>query len=198
MTLTRFHHFSFGAPPEHWVSGDPRQLWPRENTHLHPWLVENLDALARCLGLERLEAAGREVQVGTQWLHDTRWVGGMRVDVDARDERGRRVIVEAQLGPADHGHLGQLLAYAHGAEADLAVWLIAHHEPSLHVEQLELLAEFNALYAGRREFAVVDVTVETEHRPARIEGDALLPRLRRIELATHTVGPCPDSLNLAS
>lgn len=188
MALALFYHGSISGPSEHWISGDPRQLWPLETTHLHPWLVDNLDALARCLGLERLEITGREVQIGTQRLDEDRWVGGMRVDVDARDERGRRVVVEAQLGP-DHGHLGQLLVYAHGAEADLAVWLIAHHEPSLHGEQLELLAELNALYAGRREFAVVGLTVESEHRPTRIEDDPLLPRLRRTDLATHTRGP---------
>ena len=195
--VTLYYHGSMGSPPEHWVSGDPREVWPRETTHFHPWLVDNLDALARCLGLERLEVAGRgrEVQVGTQWLDDwdpwgnEGWVGGMRVDLDTRDERGRRVIVEAQVGPADHGHCGQLLVYAHGAEADLAVWVIAHHEPSLLGEQLELLAEFNQMYVARRQFAVVEVTVESERRPAFVEGDPLIPRMRRVDVVTQIAGP---------
>ncbi|HET9117538.1 MAG TPA: hypothetical protein VFN75_05595, partial [Pseudonocardiaceae bacterium] len=36
MALTLFYRGSISGPPERWISGDPRQLWPRETTHLHP------------------------------------------------------------------------------------------------------------------------------------------------------------------
>ena len=83
-----------------------------EERHLTPWLAENLDVLESELGL-RLELVEREHRVGRYEL-----------DLLLRSvEDGRTVIVENQFGSSDHGHLGQLLAYAAGTEADIVVWL---------------------------------------------------------------------------
>lgn len=173
--------------------GDPRERWPRETPDLNPWLADNLGALARCLGLATLELSGREVPVGEQVLAmdvlgRSRWDGGLRLDIDARDERGRRVVIESQFGKADHAHLGKLVTYACAAQAALAVWVVADEDPVFYAEHLEALAELNALYAGRREFRVVALTLESVPRPVPVFDDPLIPHLRLIDPVTTLAG----------
>jgi hypothetical protein len=91
---------------------DPRTIWPHEAQHFTPWLVEHIDVLAELLGLE-LEVGDREASVGA-----------FSLDILAHDVgRNRRVIIENQLGPTDHTHLGQLVTYAAGLEANVVVWI---------------------------------------------------------------------------
>ena len=81
-------------------------------TDFTPWLHENIGLLAEAIGFD-LEATGREVAVGD-----------FSVDVVGRTvPDGRSVIVENQLAPTDHSHLGQLLTYASGLDAAVIVWL---------------------------------------------------------------------------
>ncbi|MCG7523824.1 hypothetical protein MHW47_05095 [Streptomyces sp. OfavH-34-F] len=141
------------------------------------------------MGIGRLEFTGREVLVGEQWTHSDRHgtqraVGGLRLDISARDEHGRAVVVEAQFGPADHGHLGQLVTYAHACEAAVAVWVVADTDPLFYTEHLTALAELNELFAGRRQFFAVALTLESEPQPAPAPDGFLRPRLRRIDLKT--------------
>ena len=83
-----------------------------EERHLTPWLASNLDILETELGI-RLELVEREHRVGRYEL-----------DLLLRSiDDGRVVIVENQFAVSDHNHLGQLLAYAAGTEADIVVWL---------------------------------------------------------------------------
>lgn len=178
---------STGPSAEHWAIGDPRELWPHENA-FHRWLVGNLDMLAHCLGLESLEFTGREVVVGEQALtYDargrSRWTGGLRLDLAARDEHGRQVVVEAQFGEGDHEHFGKTIAYAYTVGADVAVWVVVGTDPVFHAEHLGALAELNEVFAGRRQFHAVVVTLESEHRPEPpTAGVPLRPRLRRVDL----------------
>jgi hypothetical protein len=178
------------------VISHPRTLWPRE-ADLTGWLAEHLDQLATCLGLRRLDLAGREVVLGERWTGTYRphrpggysqreqIVGGMRVDLAARDEDGRLVVVEAQFGPADHGHLGQLVTYASATRADLAVWLVADLDPVFAGEHVSVLAEFNRLFAGSRRFCVVAATLESASSPVPLTGDVpARPRLRLLDLQT--------------
>ncbi len=91
---------------------DLREVWPNEATDFTPWLAENISKLGDALGLE-LELQSREAPVGSYSL-----------DLLAHDrKRGRPVIIENQLGTTDHTHLGQLLTYASGYDAHVAVWI---------------------------------------------------------------------------
>lgn len=176
--------FSVGGPPLHWVMGNPRNLWPRE-ADFRRWLAVNPALLAECLGLPGLEVTGREVVTGDQVagsdrLGRLRWSGGLRADLTARDGHGRSVVIEAQLGPADHCHLGQLIAYATALQADVAVWAVAAEEPPFLAEHLDALADLSQAYAGHREFAAVTVTLESAPNPVPPPpGEPLLPRVRR-------------------
>jgi len=103
-----------------------RAVWPMEERSLTPWLAENLDVLEKELGFG-LELVSREHRVGRDEL-----------DLLLRADDGRTVIVENQFGRSDHGHLGQLLAYAAGTDAEVVVW-IAEAFTEEHLAALEWL-----------------------------------------------------------
>jgi hypothetical protein len=114
-----------------------------------------------------LEVTGREVAAGEQVagfdvLGRRRWDGGVRPDLIARDAHGRVVVIEAQLGGADHDHLGKLVTYANAVQASVAVWAVAAMEPPFLREHLDAMAELNEVFAGRRRFTAVTVTLESE------------------------------------
>ncbi|WP_379801608.1 hypothetical protein [Kutzneria buriramensis] len=131
------------------------------------WLADHLDCLAPHLGVRHLEVIGREVVIGERWSTPGRYgieqtVAGLRLDLAARDEHGRLVIVEVQFGPADHKHVGQLITYANTADAALAVWVVADSDPVFCGDHLATLARVNTAFAGRPEFRVVAVTLESQ------------------------------------
>ena len=106
----------------------------------------------------------------------------VRPDLIARDAHGRTVVIEAQLGRADHDHdhLGKLLTYAHTVDAAVAVRAVAAAEPPFLREHLDTLAGLNQAFAGRRRFTALTVTLESEPSPVPQAPRApLLPRIIR-------------------
>lgn len=89
-----------------------REVWPNEASSFTPWLLQNEDVLSGLLGiditLERREEA----------------VGRFSLDLIGRNnDDGSTVIVENQLESTDHNHLGQLLTYAGGLDAQTIIWV---------------------------------------------------------------------------
>ena len=105
---------------------DLSEVWPNEATDFTPWLEANISVLGGALGMD-LEVQAREAPVGAY-----------RLDLLARDGSGRAVIIENQLGVTDHNHLGQLLTYMAGFDANVIVW-IAKKFRDEHAEALGLL-----------------------------------------------------------
>ncbi len=100
--------------------------WRHEAHDFTPWLADNLDLLGRELGLA-LELREREHPVGRYSL-----------DLLLVDAAERVVIVENQFGQTDHDHLGKLLTYCAGTNADVVVWIAETLTPE-HVAALEWL-----------------------------------------------------------
>ena len=123
-------------------SVDPATVWKSEPAEFVPWLASDkrLDRLGRTLGLD-LEPVGRETSVGR-----------FRADLVCRDRgTGARVVIEAQLGPSDHSHLGQLLTYSMGLPARTLVWLATR----FHAEHCAVVDGLNEVGDGKlRCFAV--------------------------------------------
>lgn len=91
-----------------------REAWPHEAGNFTPWLAqpENLSLLAEAVGMVlELEAVEKPV--------DT-----FSADILARDvSNDRWVLIENQLESTDHSHLGQILTYAAGLNAETVIWL---------------------------------------------------------------------------
>lgn len=94
---------------------DLRQYWKHEAIDFTKWLAEphNVSLLADELGID--------IHV----LQTEASVGRFNVDILAEEENtGRKIIIENQLEMTDHGHLGQLITYAAGLEAEFVVWIV--------------------------------------------------------------------------
>ncbi len=87
-----------------------RSVWGDEARDFTPWVADHLDELGAALhlDLELVEAEGA--------------VGSFSADVIAEAD-GKLVIIENQLEQTDHGHLGQLLTYAAGRDAQVLIWI---------------------------------------------------------------------------
>jgi hypothetical protein len=91
-----------------------RELWPHEARNFTVWLSDptRLDDLGNALKLT-LRFVGREVPVGR-----------FSVDLLAHDvDRDRPVVIENQLGPTDHDHLGKIITYSAGLDAGVVIWI---------------------------------------------------------------------------
>ncbi|MET9469427.1 hypothetical protein ABZY44_32460 [Streptomyces sp. NPDC006544] len=109
-----------------------REVFPNEAKNLSPWVAANLDRVGTAAGM----APGALQLVRTEHPLKRR----NRIDVLARIKigaRDRRVVVENQLEPSDHDHLGRLLTYSIEVEAYAAIWIA----PSFTDEHLDALDE---------------------------------------------------------
>ena len=91
---------------------DLREAWPNEAQDFTPWLAKNIGELGEALGMD------------LEWQETEAAVGGYSLDVLAIYlNQNRPVIIENQLEPTNHDHLGKLLTYAAGYDANVIVWL---------------------------------------------------------------------------
>jgi hypothetical protein len=91
---------------------DPSTVFQRDGAGFADWLADNLDQLARELGISGLREVGRDVGVGS-----------FTVDILAQTDRGRRVAIATKLEPSDHLHLGQMITFAAGLDVSAVVWI---------------------------------------------------------------------------
>lgn len=108
-----------------------REVWKHEAQDFTQWLVdpENLELLSDAIGIE---LADPHAEVG---------VGPYRVDILARDAMSdRAVVIENQMESTDHKHLGQLITYAAGHQAQTAIW-VAKQATDEHKSAIEWLNE---------------------------------------------------------
>ena len=91
-----------------------RDAWPHEANNFTPWLAQpdNLALLGETLGLElAFEAMEKPVE-------------SFSADILAKDvATDRWVLIENQLEQTNHTHLGQILTYAAGLDAETIVWI---------------------------------------------------------------------------
>ena len=89
-----------------------REAWGHEALDFTPWLADNLEYLSNEIGIQ-LELEGQEVKVES-----------FSADIIARDpQNDRRILIENQLEQTDHTHLGQILTYLAGLEAEVIIWV---------------------------------------------------------------------------
>ena len=94
---------------------DVRKIWEHEARDFSAWLFkdENLTLLSEELGIE-IEPIGTEESSGR-----------FRVDILAKEANsGDFIIIENQLEPTNHDHLGKVITYAAGYDAKYLIWIV--------------------------------------------------------------------------
>lgn len=94
---------------------DIRRLWKHEQYDFSDWLSrdENILLLNEILGLTLVDVSKES------------YVGSYRCDLVAVDEStGTKVIIENQLEQSNHDHLGKIITYASGLDAEVIVWIV--------------------------------------------------------------------------
>lgn len=94
---------------------DLRSIWKHEANDFTPWLAkeENLSVLSDAIGID-LVLEEQESKVGD-----------FSVDLLATEEgTGRKIIIENQLEETNHYHLGKIITYASGKDAEVIIWIV--------------------------------------------------------------------------
>ena len=148
------------TPEEEIEKLDVRTMWKDEAQDFTPWLAGNLDLLGRELGM-KLELLQRENPIGP-----------FSLDIMARAaDEGVIVAIENQLDWTDSSHLGQLLTYATGCGAHVAVWVA----PEFRYEHAEALHRLNEWTGESIRFYGVKVEVVRKTGDSRSE-----PRFQKV------------------
>ena len=94
---------------------DLRKAWNHEATDFTNWLAEN----------ENLSLLSDEIGTDIKLIQTEASVGKFSVDILAEEENtGRKIIIENQLEITNHEHLGKIITYASGYDAEIIIWII--------------------------------------------------------------------------
>ena len=94
---------------------DLREVWKHEGLDFTNWLAKP----------ENLELLSDEIGIDISLIQPEASVGNFYVDILAEEENtGRKIVIENQLESTDHDHLGKLITYASGFDAEIAVWIV--------------------------------------------------------------------------
>lgn len=99
---------------------DLRSVWPDEAANFTPWLAkdENISILGEAIDIP-LIVVSREESVGEH-----------RADLVCTDTTDQStVLIENQIAPTNHTHIGQVLTYAAGLNAVTIVWIAERIKP---------------------------------------------------------------------
>lgn len=93
---------------------DIREIWKNETQDFTKWLSQD----------ENLKLLGEEIGVEIKLIKTEANVGSFSADILAEEvNTGRKIIIENQLEITDHEHLGKLITYASGFDADILIWI---------------------------------------------------------------------------
>lgn len=118
---------------------DLRSIWKHEAKEFTPWLAkeENLELLSETVGIDIV----LEEQESN--------VGDFSVDLYATEEgTGRKIIIENQLEETNHDHLGKIITYASGKDAEVIIWIVkkARDEHRKAIEWLNQHTDENSAF----------------------------------------------------
>ncbi len=92
-----------------------REGWKHEAHDFTHWLAQE----------DNLKLLGDEVGFDIRLIQTEAAVGNFNVDILAEEENtGRKIIIENQLEITNHDHLGKLITYSSGYDAELIIWVV--------------------------------------------------------------------------
>lgn len=93
---------------------DLRDVWSIEPDFTN-WLAQK----------ENLDLLSEEIGVDIKPIKTEANVGNFKVDILAEEESsGRKIIIENQLEDTNHDHLGKIITYASGYDAEIIIWVV--------------------------------------------------------------------------
>lgn len=94
---------------------DLREEWKHEATDFTNWLAQD----------ENLQLLSEEIGIDITLIQTEASVGKFSVDILAEeDNTGRKIVIENQLETTNHDHLGKLITYASGFDAEIVIWIV--------------------------------------------------------------------------
>lgn len=108
-----------------------RNIWGHEASDFTDWLSQqdNLDLLSEEIGIT-ITLVQKEANVGRY-----------NVDILAEEENsGRKIIIENQLEDTNHDHLGKIITYASGYDAEVIIWIVKDYREE-HQKAIDWLNE---------------------------------------------------------
>ncbi len=94
---------------------DLREQWKHEASDFSQWLAKD----------ENIELLGNEIGIDICEVETEPRVGKFNADIRAEEENtGRKIIIENQLETTNHDHLGKLITYASGLDAEIIIWIV--------------------------------------------------------------------------
>ncbi len=110
---------------------DLRDVWGHEALDFTRWLSEQ----------ENLDLLSDEIGVIIKLVQTEANVGKFNVDILAEEEgTGRKIIIENQLEDTNHDHLGKIITYASGYDAELILWVVRDYREE-HQKAIDWLNE---------------------------------------------------------
>lgn len=95
---------------------DIRTVWPHEQYDFSKWLSDEVN----------IKELGDILNLSFTDIETEKFVGSYRCDILCKDEiTGKVVLIENQLEPTNHDHLGKIITYASGLDAAVVVWIVA-------------------------------------------------------------------------
>ncbi len=111
---------------------DLRDFWKHEALDFTTWLAEK----------ENLCELGDEIGLDIELIAKEYSIGRFHADILAKEETtDRKIIIENQLETTDHSHLGQILTYAAGVEAEYIIWIVKDVKDE-HKQAVDWLNEY--------------------------------------------------------
>ena len=108
---------------------DLRNVWGHEASDFTSWLSQD----------ENLRLLSDEIGVEIKLIQTEANVGKFSVDILAEEENsGRKIIIENQLEDTNHDHLGKIITYASGYNANIVIWIVrdCHEEHQKAIDWL--------------------------------------------------------------
>lgn len=94
---------------------DLRNVWKHEALDFTNWLAE----------AENLSILSDEIGIDISLIQTEASVGKFSVDILAEEQQTeRKIVIENQLETTDHDHLGKIITYASGLDAEIIVWIV--------------------------------------------------------------------------
>lgn len=110
---------------------DLRAIWNHEALDFTKWLAQS----------ENLDLLSEEIGVGIKLVETEANVGRFNVDILAEEESGgRKIVIENQLEDTNHDHLGKIITYASGYDAEIVIWIVKNAKEE-HQRAVEWLNE---------------------------------------------------------